>query len=67
MTKAYCSKVAREVAQEAREIMGGNGILIDNQAILSILDLEGIHTYEGTYEINTLVAGRELTGHAAFK
>ena len=32
-----------------------------------LMDMEAIHTYEGTYEINTLVAGREITGFAAFK
>lgn len=67
MTKAHCTRVAREVAAEAREIMGGNGILIENHAMVALLDLEGIYTYEGTYEINTLVAGREITGHSAFK
>jgi len=67
MTKAYCTRVAREVAGDAREILGGNGILIENHAMVALLDLEGIHTYEGTYEINTLIAGREITGISAFK
>jgi acyl-CoA oxidase len=33
----------------------------------ALADMEAIHTYEGTYEVNTLLAGRELTGIAAFK
>ena len=32
-----------------------------------MMDMEGVHTYEGTYEINSLVAAREITGKAAFK
>ena len=47
--------------------MGGNGILLENHAIKQLVDIEAIHTYEGTHEINTLVAGREMTGLAAFK
>jgi alkylation response protein AidB-like acyl-CoA dehydrogenase len=47
--------------------MGGNGILIENRAMKALMDIEGVYTYEGTYEINTLVAGRELTGVSAFK
>ena len=67
MTKAQCSRVAREVCALAREIMGGNGILIENRAMVAMTDVEAAYTYEGTYDINTLVAGRELTGFAAFK
>lgn len=67
MTKALCCKEAREICQISREIMGGNGILIQNQAMKGLIDIEGVYTYEGTYEINQLVAGREITGIAAFK
>ena len=67
MAKAECTRNAREVSQLAREVMGGNGILLENQAIKALMDIEAIHTYEGSHEINTLVAGREMTGIAAFK
>lgn len=67
MTKAFCTKMGREVCQVAREIVGGNGILIENHVMKQMLDMEGIHTYEGSYEINALVAAREITGKAAFK
>jgi len=67
MTKAYCSKLAREVAALGRESLGGNGIIIDNYAMKALADAEAIYTYEGTYDINTLVCGRELTGIPAFK
>lgn len=46
----------------AREIMGGNGILLENNVIKHMMDIEAIHTYEGTYEVNMLVSGREITG-----
>lgn len=52
----------------ARELCGGNGILVDNRVIKHMLDMEVIHTYEGTYEINMMVSGREITGGlSAFK
>ena len=41
--------------------MGGNGSLIQYRAMKALLDIESIYTYEGSYEINTLVAGREVT------
>jgi alkylation response protein AidB-like acyl-CoA dehydrogenase len=55
------------VCQIAREVVGGNGILLENHVIKQMMDMEGVHTYEGTYEINSLVAAREITGKAAFK
>lgn len=52
----------------AREICGGNGIILDHRVMKHHADMETIHTYEGTYEINMLVSGREITGGlAAFK
>ena len=67
MVKAECTSIARDVTRLAREAMGGNGILLENQAIKALMDIEAIHTYEGSHEINTLVAGREMTGLPAFK
>jgi acyl-CoA oxidase len=67
MAKAWVTLRIRESAALAREMMGGNGIIHDNYAIKAMMDMEAIYTYEGTYDINSLVAGRELTGLAAFK
>lgn len=67
MVKAWNSLRAREVVALGREILGGNGILADFLVAKAFCDLEAIYTYEGTYEINALVAGREATGLAAFK
>ena len=46
--------------------MGGNGIIHDNYCIKALADAEAIVTYEGTYDINSLLVGRELTGISAF-
>ena len=67
LTKAYVSERGREVVRWGREVYGGNGIVHDNYVMKALADMEGVYTYEGTYDINTLVAGRELTGVAAFK
>jgi len=67
MAKAFSSEMAREAAKYAREALGGNGIIIDNHAMKCLADAEALYTYEGTYDINLLVAGRELTGLPAFK
>ncbi len=48
-------------------MLGGNGITHENYVMKALADAEAIYTYEGTYDINTLVAGRELTGLSAFK
>lgn len=60
--KSGCSRMAREVTQLAREVCGGNGIILDNHVMKQLMDVEAMHTYEGTYEVNALVSGRELTG-----
>ena len=46
----------------ARDMLGGNGILLENHVMKALMDLEAVHTYEGTYEVNMLVSGREITG-----
>lgn len=67
MGKAWISLRARETVALGRELMGGNGILSDFLVAKAFCDLEPIYTYEGTYEINSLVTAREITGIASFK
>ncbi len=62
MAKYNNARKARYVTQLAREVLGGNGILIDNHIARLWTDAEVIYTYEGTNEINMLIVGRELTG-----
>jgi glutaryl-CoA dehydrogenase len=57
---------AREVIAEARDLLGGNGILLDYHIIRHMADIEAIHTYEGTETIQTLIVGRDITGVSAF-
>lgn len=57
---------ARKIAADARDILGGNGILLENIVARHQADLEAIFTYEGTDHVQTLVVGREITGIAAF-
>ncbi len=62
MAKYNNARKARYVTQLARECLGGNGMVIDEHIPRLMLDAEAIYTYEGTNEINLLLAGRELTG-----
>ena len=66
LSKSTCTRMAREVVALAREVCGGNGIVSDNHVIKQMLDLEAIYTFEGTYEINSLIVGRFITGKQAF-
>ncbi|KAL9242596.1 hypothetical protein vseg_016582 [Gypsophila vaccaria] len=65
--KSWITVKARETAALGRELLGGNGILGDFLVAKAFCDLEPIYTYEGTYDINTLITGREVTGIASFK
>ena len=57
---------ARQIAATAREVLGGNGILLDYRVMEHMADIEGVYTYEGTNDINTLIVGQAITGHRAF-
>jgi len=65
LAKAFVSERMRESVALGREILGGNGIVADFEAAKIFADAESIYTYEGTRDINTLVAGRALTGISA--
>ncbi|WP_246852948.1 acyl-CoA dehydrogenase family protein [Naasia sp. SYSU D00948] len=63
----YCgTRTARLLAAEARDLLGGNGILIGNRVARHFADLEALHTYEGTETVQALILGREITGLSAF-
>jgi glutaryl-CoA dehydrogenase len=57
---------AREVLAEARNLLGGNGILLEHNVIRHFTDIESIYTFEGTEAIQTLIVGRDITGLSAF-
>jgi glutaryl-CoA dehydrogenase len=66
LAKAFCTVRMRETVGYARELLGGNGILLEHQVGRFVADSEAIYSYEGTREINTLVVGRAITGLSAF-
>lgn len=66
LAKRENARAALEVARMARELLGGNGISTEYGAMRHMANLETVDTYEGTYEIHTLIVGREITGESAF-
>ncbi|MGY5319593.1 acyl-CoA dehydrogenase family protein [Neomicrococcus lactis] len=66
LVKASTTALARESAQLGRGLLGGNGILADREMGKIFADVEAIYTYEGTYEVNSLIVGRAVTGFSAF-
>ncbi|HBC03062.1 MAG TPA: acyl-CoA dehydrogenase [Aequorivita sp.] len=66
LAKVFCSMRTRDVVSQAREVMGGNGILLEYDVARFVADAEAIYSYEGTKEINSLIVGRAITGYSAF-
>jgi glutaryl-CoA dehydrogenase len=66
LAKAHCTSRMRETVAYAREVLGGNGILLDHDVARFFNDAEALYSYEGTREINTLIVGRAITGLSAF-
>jgi glutaryl-CoA dehydrogenase len=66
IAKMNNTRKAREVVAEARDLLGGNGILLDFHVMRHMADMEALHTYEGTETIQTLIVGRDITGVGAF-
>ena len=66
LAKMDNARKARRICLDARDIMGGNGILYEYHVARHWADMEAVYTYEGTDSINSLIVGREITGHRAF-
>jgi len=66
LAKAYCTVKMRETVGYARELLGANGILLDEHIGRFVADAEAIYSYEGTREMNTLIVGKAITGIGAF-
>ncbi len=66
LAKMNNTRRARQVILEARDLLGGNGILLENHVMRHLADIEALQTYEGTETIQTLLVGREITGVSAF-
>jgi glutaryl-CoA dehydrogenase len=65
LAKAFSTVRMRETVGWARELMGGNGILLEYNVGRYVADAEAIYSYEGTREVNTLIVGRAITGRGA--
>lgn len=66
LAKTYATERMRETVGWAREVCGGNGIVLDYDVARFFADAEALYSYEGTREMNTLIVGRSITGQAAF-
>ena len=66
LAKAFCTVKMRETVGYARELLAGNGILLDHHVGRFVADSEAIYSYEGTREMNTLIVGKAITGFSAF-
>ena len=66
LAKRECTIALRDAVARAREVLGGNGVLLENKVTRFFNDAEALYSYEGTREMNTLVVGRSITGIGAF-
>lgn len=67
VAKLNNTRVAIEIAREARTVLGGNGITLDYSPLRHANNLESVRTYEGTDEVHTLILGQHITGIPAFR
>jgi len=66
LAKYYCTVKGRNVCRLARDVLGGNGVVLDFHVMRHLCDMEALVTYEGTAEIQSLIVGRHITGQSAF-
>jgi glutaryl-CoA dehydrogenase len=66
LAKGVCTVRMRETVGWARELLGANGILLDQQIGRFVADAEALYSYEGTREMNSLIVGKAITGFSAF-
>jgi glutaryl-CoA dehydrogenase len=66
LAKMHNTQRARAILADARDMLGGNGIVLDYHVARHQCDIEAIDTYEGTDAVQALIVGRDITGHNAF-
>ena len=66
LAKMNNAKKSKQVCADARDIMGGNGVLLEYHVARHLSDMEIVYTYEGTDTIQSLIVGRDITGISAF-
>jgi glutaryl-CoA dehydrogenase len=67
LAKLNTGDAARQVCAMARDILGGDEILLDHHVARHHADIEAVYTYEGTDSIQSLIVGRAITGLSAFR
>ena len=65
LAKMHHARKARQICLDARDILGGNGLLLEYHVARHLTDMEVVHTYEGTDSIQALIVGRDITGISA--
>ena len=66
LAKFNNTRKARQVIADARDMLGGNGVLLENHVVRHMGDIEVVHTFEGTETMQALIVGRDITGVSAF-
>jgi glutaryl-CoA dehydrogenase len=66
LAKSFCTVKMRETVSWARELLGGNGIVLDYNVARFFADAEALYSYEGTREMNSLIVGKAVSGFSAF-
>jgi alkylation response protein AidB-like acyl-CoA dehydrogenase len=66
LSKAFCTAKMRETVAWARELFGGNGIVVDYNVARFFADSEALYSYEGTFQMQNLIVGKAVTGFRAF-
>jgi glutaryl-CoA dehydrogenase len=65
LAKLQTASAARQVCAMARDVLGGNGILLDHHVARHHANMEAVYTYEGADTVQSLIVGRTITGHSA--
>ena len=66
LAKMHNAKRAYQVVADARDILGGNGVLLEYHVARHLADMQAVYTYDGTDSVLALIVGRDITGYQAF-
>ncbi len=66
LAKMFCADRGRTICRDARDLLGGNGLVLERHVARHLTDMEVVHTYEGTDFMQSLIVGRSITGIGAF-
>jgi glutaryl-CoA dehydrogenase len=66
LAKMFCADRGRAICRDSRDLLGGNGLLLERHVARHLTDMEVVHTYEGTDFMQSLILGRSITGIPAF-